>query len=95
MVNREILTAWRKAKGWSQAEAAEKLGAKQRTWAGWEIGESHPEMEYAFRLEELTEGQVIARDWRLSPLFPRKQRAANPRRLMERSKPKQRRRAAA
>lgn len=61
--NGDRLRDWRLAKGWSQAEAAEKIGAKQGTWAPWEHGRKLPSVEHARELEELTDGAVCMRDW--------------------------------
>ena len=37
-----VLVAGRKAKGWTQAAAAEEAGIAQTRLSRWEVGESHP-----------------------------------------------------
>lgn len=63
MTNGEKLRAWRDRSGISQADAAEKIGTKQRTWASWETDGTTPEIDFAEALEKLTTGAVTMRDW--------------------------------
>lgn len=74
--NGEKLKAWRTLQGMSQAEAAEKFGVPQGTWAPWETCKKAPDRENAPALETFTGGAVAAKDW---PARKRRHRASVPR----------------
>jgi transcriptional regulator with XRE-family HTH domain len=57
------LRDWRKAKGWTQTEAAVEFRTKQRTWADWELEEGVPDLDVAEKLEVVTDGRVRMSDW--------------------------------
>lgn len=62
------LRSWRADQGLSQVAAAERIKASQGAWAAWERGEKGPDLHFAFELEKLTGGAVVAEAW----AFPRK-----------------------
>ncbi len=76
MTNGEKLRIWRERAGLSQADAAEKIGTKQRTWAQWESEGTTPEIDFAEALEKLTGGAVTMRDWVRSRRKKRRDEAA-------------------
>lgn len=43
----------RKAKGWTQDEAARQVGVSQPTWSTWEIGTSQPSDDNIGRLRDV------------------------------------------
>jgi transcriptional regulator with XRE-family HTH domain len=43
----------RARRGWTQARAAEELGAGQRTWAAWERDEAKPQAHWIAKLDDL------------------------------------------
>lgn len=55
MTAHERLTAWRSARGISQQEAAEAIGATQSAWASWESGRRRPNVDFAAALAVLTD----------------------------------------
>jgi len=57
------LTAWRLAKGYTQAEAAALMGVSQAAWSTWEGGKTRPELEAILVLERITRRTVRLRDW--------------------------------
>lgn len=57
------LKAWREEKAWSQTQAAEEFGTKQRTWADWELEDGVPDFDIAAKLETMTDGRVRMIDW--------------------------------
>jgi len=59
----DALRAWRKNADISQGTAAERIGAKQGSWAAWELGRKAPDGYYAGKIEELTDGAVRAAGW--------------------------------
>jgi transcriptional regulator with XRE-family HTH domain len=63
MTNGARLREWRESMGLSQEEAARRIGAKQRTWAGWETFGTTPEVDYCEAIEALTKGIITMRDW--------------------------------
>jgi DNA-binding XRE family transcriptional regulator len=63
MTNGMKLRAWRERSGLSQARAAAKVGAKQKTWCQWEADATTPEIDFAEAIERLTSGSVAMRDW--------------------------------
>lgn len=68
------LRRWRTDNGLSQAAAGERIKASQGAWAAWERGDKGPDLHYAFELERLTGGDVLAEAW----AFPRRGSKASP-----------------
>jgi transcriptional regulator with XRE-family HTH domain len=57
------LRYWRIAQAWTQAQAAESVGAKQPMWSEWEHGTRRPGSEFRERIEKLTSGVISFGDW--------------------------------
>jgi len=64
---RSRLRAWREAKGYSQDEAATKIGVAQATWWDWELGDKQPGVDQAIAIQELTEDEIKVADWAMTP----------------------------
>ena len=60
----KLLKEWRKATGTSQAACAKLVGVSQPSLNMWETGLRMPQIEHAFRLQEVTHGAVPAEAWR-------------------------------
>ncbi len=68
------LKAWREANGLTQRQAGERLAdfndekrtARQAAWWSWERGEKSPDLFFAFALERMTGGRVMAQGWAIS-----------------------------
>lgn len=57
------LRSWRELNQLSQAAAAKKIGATQRTWADWEVEKYPPDVDFAEAIERLTGKQIRMVDW--------------------------------
>lgn len=68
------LRRWRKAAKLSQRKAATRLAefnderreATQSSWWSWERGEKAPDIFFAFAIERMTGGLVMAEGWAMS-----------------------------
>lgn len=77
--NAEKLKAWRASQGISQAKAAERVGAAQKSWDEWEDGIKVPGLRYVVRIERETDGAVPAIGWVGDDKpAPRRRRARRP-----------------
>ena len=56
----EALKKWRDSKGWTQTDAAERVGVTQGCFASWEIGRAFPDLGNALRVDKVSEGEVPA-----------------------------------
>lgn len=58
------LNEWRKAKGWTYAQLAEKVGASHSTVVRrWCVGEGVPSTEFQLAIQEATGGAVGRDEW--------------------------------
>lgn len=57
------LRAWRKAKGWTQKQLAERLEIQQGSLAAYETDARMPRLDVAARIERETDGAVAMRGW--------------------------------
>lgn len=57
------LKSYRTQKRLTQSELSKTLGVTQATISKLENGECEPSLELAFKIEELTGGEVQARSW--------------------------------
>jgi transcriptional regulator with XRE-family HTH domain len=58
----QLLRAWRTNKGLTQTAAAAQVPASAAAWCEWETG-AIPKLKVAFRIEEITEGEVPVSAW--------------------------------
>lgn len=59
----QLLKAWREGANRKQTECAALVGVKQSTWSDWEAGRKSPQIKYAGRIEELSDGAVPVMAW--------------------------------
>ena len=87
-----FLAALRKAKGYTQAEAAELLGVSNKTVSNWETGVSSPDISMLPALAELygVTCDEIARGQRIAPAESEQQASAKREKAMARLLEKQR-----
>lgn len=57
------LRTWRGAHELTQEQMAVHLDVHWSTLAKWERGETIPKTKSAFKIEELTGGEILAADW--------------------------------
>lgn len=62
----KLLKEWRKLTGTSQLACAKMVGVSQPSLNMWETGLRMPQIEHAFRLQEVTSGAVPAEAWCLT-----------------------------
>lgn len=77
----EALRKWRLSQpgGPSQRACADRLAefndekrkASQNAWCSWENGEKSPDIFFAFALERMTGGRIMAQGWAMSRPLPR------------------------
>lgn len=75
-VEEHPLRKWRKARGLTLDQAAQKVGTVRQMWSDWERGRRRPGEELMKEVYRVTEGLITPNDFYDLPALPPKRKAA-------------------